>query len=111
MKFDKQMLFEAADKPETMPKNIVTEVHVIPEWNGMEVRIRGLRADERDDYDSTLYVTQGVDGKSVTSANLKNQRARLLVKAIITDEGNRAFTDEEAGKLGLMNAGVIDRLY
>jgi hypothetical protein len=38
-------------------------------------------------------------------------RAKLLVKCLVDEAGERLFTDQDAPALGAKNGAVIDRLY
>lgn len=72
----------------------------VPEWGG-SVRIRGLSAAERDQFEARLGVSQ----------DLTNMRARLVVSCLVDDDGNRIFKDSEASELGKKNAAVLTRLF
>lgn len=72
----------------------------VPEWGG-SVRLRGLSASERDQFEARLGV----------SNDLTNMRARLVVNCLVDADGNRLFTDKEADTLGQKNASVITRLF
>lgn len=72
----------------------------VPEWGGT-VRIRGLSAAERDQFEARLGV----------SNDLTNMRARLVVSCLVDDDGNRIFKDSEARELGNKNAAVMTRLF
>jgi hypothetical protein len=72
----------------------------VPEWGG-SVRIRGLSAKERDGFEASLAKSQ----------DLSNIRSRLVVLAVIDEDGERVFTDADAEKLGEKNAQVMCRLF
>ena len=74
--------------------------HEVPEWEGT-VRLRGLSAAERDEFEATLGVSQ----------DLTNMRARLVVSCMVDDSGQRIFKNSEAKALGEKNATVINRLF
>ena len=74
--------------------------HEVPEWNG-SVRLRGLSAAERDEFEATLGVSQ----------DLTNMRARLVVSCMVDESGQRIFKNSEAKALGEKNATVINRLF
>lgn len=78
----------------------------VPLWKGT-VRVRALTAKERDQFEteSQLSKTQDIE---VTQRNL---RARLVVKCLIDDKGNRLFTDEEAEALGNKHSAVVNQLF
>lgn len=74
--------------------------HDVPEWNG-SVRLRGLSAAERDEFEATLGISQ----------DLTNMRARLVVSCMVDENGQRIFKNSEAKALGDKNATVINRLF
>ncbi|GAG24491.1 unnamed protein product [marine sediment metagenome] len=97
-----ERILEADDLPRE-------KVHV-PEWN-MDVWIRSLTAAERDDYEQGLLRASG-QGRSLTmTPNLANAKAKLVVRTLVYENGERMFTDVEAGKLGQKSARAINRLY
>lgn len=75
------------------------------------VRVRGLTAAERDDYEQSL-VERTADGTVRAKTKQTNLRASFVARVIIDpDTGERAFTDKDATALGEKNAAVIDRLW
>jgi len=88
----------------------ITDVQVkeieVPEWDGT-IFLRGMTGDERDALEASMFSSKS----NSRETNLKNLRARLLVKAICDEKGNRLFTDADAEKLGKKNAKVLDRLF
>ena len=72
----------------------------MPEWEGT-VRLRGLSAAERDEFEAAIGVSQ----------DLTNMRARLVVSCMVDDSGQRIFKNSEAKALGEKNATVINRLF
>lgn len=90
--------------------DIQTEDIEAPEWGGT-VRVRGLTAKQRDEYESSLVVTEG-KGKSQTQRiNMRNARARLAVMAVIDEDGNPLFADSDVFVLGEKSGAVIDRIF
>ena len=72
----------------------------VPEWGG-SVRLRGLSAAERDEFEASLGVTQ----------DLTNMRARLVVNCLVDETGNRLFKSSEAKELGKKSGTIINRLF
>ncbi len=72
----------------------------VPEWGG-SVRLRGLSAAERDEFEAAIGVTQ----------DLTNMRSRLVVNCLIDEDGNRLFKNSEAKQLGEKNATVMNMLF
>jgi len=82
-----------------------------PEWGG-RVRVRGAMAIERDEYDQSMTITKINDaGKAEVVDNFANAKARLVVKCIVDDNGNRLFSDSESTALGKKASTAIDRIY
>lgn len=72
----------------------------VPEWGG-EVRLRGLSAAERDQFEASLGVSQ----------DLTNMRARLVVNCLVDEDGKKLFKQSDADALGKKNATVVNRLF
>ncbi|MGW0579638.1 hypothetical protein ACWD25_27565 [Streptomyces sp. NPDC002920] len=88
-----------------------TEPVDIPDWGG-EVLVRGLTGAERDDYEASIQqIRPRPDGSKEVVWVRGNARARLLVKCLIDDQGNRLFKDSDAPALGKKNGAILDRLY
>lgn len=86
--------------------DIKTEVVAVPEWGG-DVRIRGLSGHERDAFEQSMFKGEG-DKRVFDSENV---RARLLVRAIVDDNDQRIFADDDDAVLGQRNGSVLARLY
>ncbi|SHI68507.1 phage tail assembly chaperone [Streptomyces sp. 3214.6] len=83
----------------------------VPEWGG-EVLVRGLTGIERDDYEASIQqIRPKPDGTKEVVFVRGNARARLLVKCLIDEQGNRLFKDSDAPALGKKNGAIIDKLY
>jgi hypothetical protein len=82
--------------------DLKTKTVPVPEWGG-EIILRSLTGMERDEFETSLFV----DGKFAN----KNLRARLLVRCIVDEKGQRIFSNEDSGDLGQRNGAVLDRLY
>lgn len=82
------------------------ELVPVPEW-GCAVWVRGLSGTERDSYEQSLLIGRG----RKRDLNWLNARAKLLVRAIIDEDGNRIFTDSQAAELGTKNSAALDRLF
>lgn len=84
----------------------------VPEW-GDEVIIRGLTGDELDAFQGSVRQFRPTfDGKGMEAVLVQEgMRAKLLVKCLIDEAGERLFTDQDAPALGAKNGAVIDKLY
>ena len=75
-----------------------------------KVWIRGLQADERDEYEQSL-IERGPDGRSRVKRVQRNVRASLVVRCLVDEAGERMFQDNEVEALGHVDASVIDTLW
>lgn len=83
-------------------KDLATETVTVPEW-GVDVVIRAMPGTERDAFDQSLSESGKLD--------VSNIRARLLVKTIVDENGDRMFADGEAQALGNKSASALDRCF
>jgi hypothetical protein len=92
--------------------DIQTEKEFVPEWGG-DVIVRGLTGEELDAYQATIrQMRPRLDGKGMEPVLIQdNMRAKLLVKCLVNEAGERLFTDQDASALGAKNGSVLDRLY
>lgn len=83
----------------------------VPEW-GDEVIIRGLTGEELDAYQGSRRQIRNAGTAQAEVVFIQdNARAGLLVKCIVDENGDRIFTDQDTGLLGMKNGKVLDRLY
>lgn len=78
----------------------------VPEW-GAWVRVRGLTAAERDQFEGEIVQRNGRDVRT----NTKNIRARLVVLSVINDDGSRMFGFPDIEALGEKSAKALDRIF
>lgn len=92
--------------------DIKTETVPVPEWGG-DVIVRGLTGDELDAYQAGIrQLRPRLDGRGMEVVLVPdNARAKLLVKCLLDDDGQRLFADNDAPALGRKNGAVVDRLY
>lgn len=91
--------------------DIQTEKVPVPEW-GDDVIIRGLTGEERDAYEGSRRQIRNLGTPQQEMVLIQdNMRANLLVKCIVDENGERLFTDRDAGLLGMKNGRVLDRLF
>ena len=86
-----------------------TEVVDVPEWDG-KIRLRGLSARDRDEYEQSLLEV-GRDGTTRVKKHHDNVRASLVVRCLVDENGERLFTDDEIGAVGTLDGAVINRLW
>jgi hypothetical protein len=95
----KEQILAANDRPAPEPVDV-------PEW-GTKVFIRVMAGAERDAFETENF---RMNGKSV-EINRENTRARLLVRCLCDETGNRIFADSDAAQLGEKSAAVLDPLF
>lgn len=78
----------------------------VPEWGG-DVIVRGLSGTDLDSYQDSCRVFNGVEMMPA----LGNARAKLLVRCLVDEAGERLFGDEDVDELGRKAGRIIDRLY
>lgn len=71
----------------------------VPEW-GVTVNIAAMSSAERDSWE-----------KDMIQDREKNIRARLCVRVMLDDDGERIFKDEDAEELGKKAASALDRIF
>jgi hypothetical protein len=112
----KEVVAEAADKPVLVllsrqgiltAQDLKHEDIEVPEWGGL-VRVRGLKGVERDEFESSIVVTNP-DG--TTRVESKAMRARLVSLTAIDDRGVRLFTAEDVIALGQKSAAALERVF
>lgn len=86
--------------------DIKTEAVYVPEWGG-SVYVKGMTARERDEYEVEIVSTRG---KNV-EVNRRNLRAKLVVRTVVDENGERLFGDTDIKELGEKSAAAIDRLF
>lgn len=71
----------------------------IPEWD-VTVHIAAMSAEDRDSWEKDMIKDKD-----------KNIRARLVVRVLLDDDGERIFQDKDAKELGQKSAAVVDRVF
>lgn len=77
----------------------------VPEWGGT-VYVRQMTSAERDAHEGERIVVRG-DRVEFSSDNV---RAKLLVKCLCNEKGERLFADSDAPALGQQPSGILMRL-
>lgn len=82
----------------------------VPQWGGL-VRVRGLSGKDRDAYEaSTIIVRAGRKGLE-EGRDLDNLRARLIVRCLVDEQGERLFHDGEYDVLGDLPGVIVNKLW
>lgn len=79
----------------------------VPEWGGT-VRVKALTGTERDAYEESIMRRQK-DGQYIP--NLANARAKLVVAAMVDEEGKNLFTLNDVLKLGTKSSVALQRVF
>lgn len=83
--------------------DIKTQEVDVPEWGG-SVLIKGMTGAERDAF-------EGGNRDGSGNQNLRNLRARFLVRCIVNENGTRVFADQDAAALGKKSSSALNRLW
>lgn len=86
--------------------DIQSEIVDVPEWGG-SVRVQGMSGTDRDAFEASLLKGKGKN----TSVNYNNLRAKLLVRSIVDDSGERIFGEHDIAALGAKSAAALNRVY
>jgi len=78
----------------------------VPEWGG-GVYVRVLTGVERDNFESSVYVTKG----RKTEINMQNMRAKLCAKCMVDENGKRLFDTKDVKVLGKKSGRALDRIF
>lgn len=79
----------------------------LPSWGSPKVFVRVMSGEERDDFEAGCMLSRG----KKHSANLANIRARLAVKCLVDENGNRVFDDADAPALGKKSGAELQAIF
>jgi len=87
------------------------------EEGGGAVIVRAMRAKERDEYEAGIINRKIVAQGRRTQVEMEfnddyfvNLKARLIVRCIIDENGERLFTNDDADWLGTKNAAAVNKV-
>lgn len=86
--------------------DIKTEPVPVPEWGG-DVLVRGLSGAQRDDYEQSVMVGRGANKE----VNLRNARAKLVVRSVVDADGELLFSEQDVAALGKKSAAALQRVF
>src|ERR1035437_8715941 len=95
MAVSRDNIFGSKDRP--------SEKVNVPQWGG-DVYVSTITGTERDAFESAITSSEG-------KVSVENIRAKLLVRCLTDENGNRLFTDADALQLGTKSANILDRLF
>lgn len=87
-------------------KDMKLEALEVPEWGGT-VYVRVMSGAERDSFEADCTEVSRKGSKP----KLENIRAKLAVRVLCDQNGNRLFADSDAAELGKKNSKAIDRVW
>ncbi len=82
----------------------------IPEL-GMDVFVRRIGKEERDTFEAAIIESRDENGNFFYKWIPGRIEGLLLARAIVDEDGNRVYSDEEAGKLGAGHSDAKYRIY
>lgn len=83
-----------------------TEEVDVPEW-GCSVRVRELSAADRDELEAMMV--KKVNSKIIPDTS--NQRAKVVVLAVVDENGERLFSVQDVPAIAQKNGRAINRIY
>lgn len=89
--------------------DLKVEIVDVPEWGG-KVRIRELRAWEREQFEKRIASTGGANAGQIAKT-LGNLRATLVAQCLVDNENQRLFSDVDVKALNEKSSSVIIRLF
>ena len=92
----KDQILSADDRP--------TRMVPVPEWGG-DVIVSTLTGRERDAWEASMIAD---DQKTMT---IDDVRAKLCVKVLVDENGDRIFSDNDAEQLTLKSCAALDRVF
>jgi len=78
----------------------------IPEWGGT-LRVQSLTGAERDIFETSVMIGKGKN----RDVNTKNIRSKLVIMAVVGEDGQKIFSPEDIEALGQKNAAALDRVF
>ena len=91
-------------------QDLKTESVKVPEWGG-EVSVRTMTGTERDEVEAETFLASGDAKSGDAKSRYRNLRARVLVRVLVNEKGERLFGDSDIEALGRKSTAAIDRLF
>lgn len=82
----------------------------VVEFFGEPVHVRVMGGTERDSYEESNMEVRRVGNKTDVRSRMTGSRARLVVRCLSDEQGNRLLKDEDAGVVGTFDGEVLDAL-
>lgn len=87
------------------------EVVDIEQWGG-RITIQEMTGASLDEYESSLWEIENVDGKVSINRDSSNARAKLIAACVVDSAGNKMFKSPEQVKaLGSKSGKVLDLIH
>ena len=78
----------------------------VPEWGG-KVKVRSMTGEERDAFEESTIQGKGKN----RDVNMRNFRAKLVVRCVVDELGERIFGETDIQALAKKNSGAISRVF
>jgi hypothetical protein len=75
----------------------------LPAWTDAPLFVRTMSGAERDTFEASIL--------DKTGQTLSNIRAKLAVRTLVDENGNRIFTDADAAALGDKSAAELQKVF
>ena len=82
----------------------------MPEWGDGGVYLQPMTSAARDAFEATMIPKRGKKGKK-SAERLRNFRARLVSRCVVTKDGKPYFTRKQVDELGEKSAAPMSRLF
>lgn len=92
----------AAAAVATLPRETVA----VPELGG-DVIVQGMSGKQRDEWERSLIIGRG----KRRDVDTQNIRARLVVRCLVDEGGQRLLTDADADLIGNVRVDVLNRIF
>lgn len=87
-------------------KDIPVREMYVSEWDTY-VRVKGMSGLERDDYEAQIVVGKGKN----RDVNMRNMRAKLIVRCVVDEDNKPLFTDADIEDLGKKSAAALEKIF
>jgi len=105
---------ETATKPAALSREDLLQIGKVLKLEKVEIAagkapvfVREMTGTERDAFEASIVTMRGKNA----DVNMKDARAKLLVKTLANEKGDRMFKDGEEQVVGAMGAALVDRLF
>lgn len=84
---------------------------LVPEWADGDkdayVMVKGMTGRERDQWEFSIFT----DPSSSNARDFTDYRAKVCLRCMCDDDGNRLFSDKDVEQLSNKNGAALDRVF